>query len=117
VVVVVGGAVVVVGGSVVVEGAGGAIGIVVGGTVGVGPEGGIVPAAGVLPVPAFALVGDVPLVVVVVGIDVVPGAGCSGAFGGLETTTTDHVPHVSVIFPFTWPGAVSNENQYSALPA
>ncbi len=80
--------VVVVGGLVVVV-AGGLVVVVVGGLV-------VVVAGG--------------LVVVVVGglvVVVVP----TPVSAGLTVATSDHLPQVSLTLPFTWPGAVSKENQ------
>jgi hypothetical protein len=129
--VVVGEAVVgVVVGTVVLGGAGAVVGVVVAGAgAGTGEgTGGAVPAAGVVPVtgsgrdvdpPSDA---DVPAaggrdVGVVVGTVGDAGAGCCEACDAFRTMTTDQVPHWSVTFPVTSPGAVSSENQYSGLPA
>ena len=104
---VVGGAVVgVVVGTVVVGGGGAVVGGVVGGTVGVVPAMGVVPPVGDAP-----LVGDVLVFGDVVGTVVVPAAGCKVPPAGLAVTTTDHTPHLSFTFPFTWPGPASSENQ------
>ena len=90
----------------VVVGGGGDVGGVVGGTVGVVPAIGVVAPVGDVP-----LVGDVLLFGDVVGTVVVPAAGCKVPLAGLAVTTTDHVPHLSFTFPFTWPGPASSENQ------
>jgi hypothetical protein len=34
----------------------------------------------------------------------------------VAVTTTDHLPHVSVTFPFTWPGPVSITGASRILP-
>ena len=93
-------------GTVVVAGGGAIVDGVVGGTVGVVPAIGVDPPDGDVP-----LVGDVLLFGDVLGTVVAPAAGCKAPLAGLAVTTTDHVPHLSVTLPFTWPGPASSENQ------
>jgi len=45
----------------------------------------------------------------VVEVTSAPDAGEAAAAAPMATT--DHLPHISVTLPFTWPGEVSPENQ------
>jgi hypothetical protein len=59
----------------------------------------------------FALVDDVPDVGEVVGIVVGVVAAGMEACAGFVISTTDHLPQVSVTFPFACPVEVSPENR------
>jgi hypothetical protein len=62
---------------------------------------------------AFVVVVDLSVVVVVCFTVVVVDLTVPT---GLDVTTSDHLPHVSLTLPRTCPGAVSRTNRYSALP-
>jgi NDP-sugar pyrophosphorylase family protein len=89
---------VVIGGDVVIGGAVIGLGVVAG--VGVVIGGDVVAGAGVV-----VGVGEV------VGLAGVLDAGAGVIAAGFTVTKTDHVPHVVVVGPFTWPAIVSPENR------